>query len=91
MTDTLLDLSAAADALARRDEGLPLPGDTALIDAHERACRQRNEVLHAELDAIERAEWLATQCGVCDLGGFGPECDMHVIEHEVLMKRAVDR
>jgi hypothetical protein len=88
---TLLDLTAGADARSRLDDGLGLPGDHELAAIFERHCRQRAEVLEDRLREFEYAQWLATQCPICEEGGGGPECDTHVIEHEVLMKRVGDQ
>jgi hypothetical protein len=89
-TPALLDLSAAADARLRLDEGIGRPGDADLAELFERHCRLRDEVLADRIHQIERATWLATQCGVCVLDGFGQECDMHVIEHDHAISRLND-
>lgn len=74
--------AAAADALARSDEGVTaLPGDAALIAAYEGYCQQEYEryemAAWAEQNARELADWLATQCGGCEPGGTGEDCDEH--------------
>jgi hypothetical protein len=89
-TSALLDLSAAADARLRLDEGIARPGDADLAAAFERHCRQQQEVFEDRIREAEYALWLAEQCPICEEGGGGPECDGCVIEHDTLMRRMED-
>lgn len=70
-----LDLAAAADAQARIDEGVALPGDEELAEQFE----QYNQAGWLDFqDACYRAEreaWLATQCPKCEPEGSGTLCD----------------
>lgn len=55
-------LAAAADALARADDGAPAqPGDLALIAAYEQQCQADADRLLRDGLEQERAEWLASQ------------------------------
>ncbi|MEV2239457.1 hypothetical protein [Micromonospora sp. NPDC049891] len=69
-------LAAAADALARADDGAPAqPGDLALIAAYEQQCQA--DAGRLLLDGLEwdRIAWLATQCRFCGPeGSTGPDC-----------------
>lgn len=77
------DLTAAADALARSDEGVdPLPDDPALIAAYEGWCQQEADRYDEAQNARERADWLAQQCPDCHEGGTGDECDEHYADNE---------
>jgi hypothetical protein len=69
--------AAAQDALARLDDGIPLPGDQALADAYDRYCQQSWLVLDDQRREVEYTAWLAGQCPVCEEGGTGPVCDDH--------------
>ncbi|QKW15321.1 hypothetical protein [Verrucosispora sp. NA02020] len=68
--------AAAADALARYDDGSPtLPGDLALIVAYEQQCQRDADRLLRDGVERERAAWLAGQCRYCGPeGATGPDC-----------------
>jgi hypothetical protein len=70
-------VTAALDAIARLDDGIPQPGDSeiaAIFDAH---CQWEALRYDDRLREIEYADWLARQCGGCEEGGTGEPCDEH--------------
>lgn len=69
-------LTAAADALARYDDGAPAkPGDLALIVAYEQQCQADADRLLRDGLERDRAVWLAEQCRYCGPeGSTGPDC-----------------
>jgi hypothetical protein len=71
----IFDLVAAADALARSDEGVdPLPGDDVLIAAYEGYLQQEHDRFEDQLREDEYARWLSEQCPACEQGATGPVC-----------------
>ncbi len=67
---------AAADALARQDDGLPpRPGDAARIAAYEADCQRDQARFELALAARQQAELLAASCPGCVEGGTGVVCD----------------
>lgn len=70
-------MTAALDAIARIDEGMPLPGDRTIADIFDQHCQWEALRYDDRLREIEYADWLAGQCGGCHDGGTGEPCDEH--------------
>ncbi len=84
-------MTAALDALARFDDGLPaLPGDTAAMAAYERQCQAAHDRREYAAYLDERDGWLAGQCGECVEDGYGPPCDEHLIAEDARLMRLAD-
>lgn len=70
-------MTASLDALARIDDGIPLPGDAEIAAVFEVHCQWADTDFHTARLNAERVDWLTRQCPGCEDGGAGEPCADH--------------